>query len=250
MATAVARAASVLFVLALPVLAVTTNIRIAASELRVYEWAFERYGAQERTGLEREELTRAAREIIAYFENDADELRIIVTIDGEETNLFNAREVQHMADVKAVMRALFRLQEVALAYVLAYPVLRYLWAREAPLSSLAREVLAGAGLGIGLLGLAAAAVMMRFDAAWTTLHEVLFRNDLWRLDPARDRLIQMFPEPFWQDISLIIGVAALAELTIAGLVAGIGLVLAWRTRDDAESRLPVQAPVIRAVRGE
>ena len=250
MAAVVTRLASVLFVVALPLLAVTTNVRVAASELRVYEWAIDRYGAVERTGLPREELVRASEEIIAYFGNDARELRIIVTVDGEETSLFNAREVEHMADVKSVMRAVFRLQEVALAYVLAYPVLRYLWAREAPLRSLAREVFAGAALGIALLGGAAVAVAVGFDAAWTTLHELLFRNDLWRLDPANDRLIQMFPEPFWQDISLIIGIASLAELTVAALAAGVGLIAAWRSRSGTEVRLPAQTPAVGTVQGE
>ena len=52
---------------------------------------------------------------------------------------------------------------------------------------------------------------MGFDQAWTTFHEIVFRNDLWKLNPATDRLIQMFPEPFWKDMTIVVGGLTAAE---------------------------------------
>ncbi|GBD22911.1 hypothetical protein HRbin29_00558 [bacterium HR29] len=236
----VPRLATAAFVLALPVLLLTTNVRIAAGEVRVYEAAVRRYGAAETTGLPLEELDRASREIIAYFENDAPVLRILVTVDGNETSLFGPRETQHMADVKRLMRAVFRANEVALAFVLSYVALRYLWAKEAPLRRLAWEVLLSGALAAAVVVGVGAVVLVGFEGAWTAFHEVVFPNDLWRLDPARDRLIQMFPEPFWQDAALAVGLATLAELALLAAAAGAGLLLS-RGRAEVEASLKAAA---------
>ncbi len=239
----VPRLATAAFVLALPVLLVTTNVRIAAGEVRVYEAAVRRYGAVEATGLPLEELDRASQEIIAYFENDAPVLRILVTVDGNETSLFGPRETQHMADVKRLMRAVFRANEAALAFVLSYVALRYLWAREAPLRRLAWEVLLSGALAAAVVVGIGAAVLAGFDAAWTAFHEIVFPNDLWRLDPARDRLIQMFPEPFWQDVALAVGLATLAELTLLAVAAGVGLLLSRKGAELRGNARAVAVPV-------
>jgi integral membrane protein (TIGR01906 family) len=227
------RVASAAFVLALPVLLVTTNVRIAATEVRVYEAALRRYGAAEATGIPLTELDRASREIIAYFENDAPTLRVLVAVNGEETALFSPRETQHMVDVKRLMRAVFRAQEVALVFVLSYVALRYLWAREAPLRRLAWDVLASGAVAAALVGGVGVVALLGFDTAWSAFHELVFPNDLWRLDPSRDRLIQMFPEPFWRDATLAIGLATAAELALLGAVAAAVLLLDRRSASTA-----------------
>lgn len=213
------RIASILFVLALPVFLVTTNVRIAAGEVRLYERGFREYNAAEATGVPLRELDRAAAEIIAYFENDADVLRIVVDRGGEEIALFNQRETEHMRDVKDVMRILFRVHEVTLALLLAYVAGRFLWASESPARTLARESLAGVGVGLLVVGAIGAFAVTGFDAAWTTFHEVLFRNDLWRLNPDTDRLIQMFPEAFWQETTYLIGIVTLAQAALIVIAA-------------------------------
>jgi integral membrane protein (TIGR01906 family) len=53
-----------------------------------------------------------------------------------------------------------------------------------------------------------------FDEAWTRFHEIAFSNDLWRLDPDTDRLIQMFPEPFWEDMTYIVGGLTVLEVLV------------------------------------
>lgn len=205
------RIATVAFILALPVFLVTTNVRVAAGEARLYERGFREYNAAEMTGVPLRELDRAAAEMIAYFENDARMLRIVVDRGGEEISLFNQKETDHMRDVKSIMRLLFRVHEVTLALVLAYVAGRFLWAGESRARTLAKESLAGIGVGILVVGAIGAFALTGFDAAWTTFHEILFRNDLWRLNPDTDRLIQMFPEAFWQETTYLIAAVTLAQ---------------------------------------
>lgn len=222
------RLSTVLFVLAIPILLVTTNVRFFAGEVRFYERGFRQHDADQVTGVSMPELDAAARQIVDYFENDTDTLRILVTADGEEVSLFNTRETDHMRDVKWLMRIVFRLNEISIAYVLSYITAVYLWSGERSLSSLARLSLAGVATGAVVLGAIGFFAVTGFDAAWTRFHEIVFQNDLWQLNPDTDHLIQMFPEPFWEESTYLIGIMTIAEAV--AIVIGATTLLVFRRR--------------------
>lgn len=237
------RLATVFFVLCIPLLLITTNVRFFAGEVRFYERGFREYDAEGATGVPLAELDSAARQIVDYFENDTDTLRILVTRNGEEISLFNTRETEHMRDVKQIMQIVFRVNEVALAYVLTYITGVFLWSREKSLRSLARLSLIGVAVGLAGVGAIGAFVVAGFDSAWTTFHEILFRNDLWQLNPATDRLIQMFPEPFWEEATYIVGIMTLAEATAIVIVATAYLLFSRRAGTPQPVRVsPAAAP--------
>jgi integral membrane protein (TIGR01906 family) len=213
--------AAAAYVVAVPLLLVTAPVRWLASDIAIYEHAFRAHDASTRTGLPLAELDRAGRDIVDYFENDARDLRIVVTVNGIEESLYNERETAHMRDVKQLMRAVYRVNEIALVVVLGYIALAVLWAGERSVGGLAKLSLGGLAGGAVVIGVIAAFALVGFDQAWTTFHEVAFRNDLWRLDPDTDRLIQMFPEPFWQEMTyLAAGIMAAEALAVAALSAG------------------------------
>src|SRR3972149_3313331 len=197
--------AAFLFVLAVPVAIVTTNVRFLADEQRVYRYAVDEFGAVQTTGVSRDELLRAAAEIRAYFASGQDVLSIRVNQGDREISLFNARETAHMKDVKDRFLALNRVQEFSLLYALGYVAAVVLWAREVSLRGLALRVAAGCLLMLVAIGAASAFAMSGFDSAWTEFHRVLFSNDFWRLNPATDHLIQMFPPDFWESIVFFAG---------------------------------------------
>jgi integral membrane protein (TIGR01906 family) len=219
------RLASALFVVALPVFLVTTNVRFLTGEVRFYERGFRVHDADAATGLPLDELDRAAREIIDYFENDAETLRIVVDDNGEEVALFNQRETDHMEDVKALMQAVFRANEVSLAYVLAFTAGVFLWAGQGSLRKLAWLSLGGVGLGAAVVALVGVlALVGGFESTWDRFHEIAFTNDFWQLNPATDRLIQMFPEPFWAEATFIVGALTIAE-ALAIVIASVACIV-------------------------
>ena len=223
--------ATALFIVAVPVFLVLTNVRVATVEPRVHEYAFARYDAVESTGVDRIQLDRAAREIIRYFRNDEDTLAIQVTVDGVEKPLFRTREVLHMRDVKDLIRVTFRVHEIAFVYVVAYVTAVFLWSRERPLARLARQSLTAGALTVALLGASAAGVLIGFDDLFRQFHVISFSNDFWQLSPARDHLIQMYPRGFWFDVTLAVGLISAAE---GALLALLGYAyLAREERRDA-----------------
>ena len=217
--------AMALFVVAVPVFLVLSNVRIAALEPRVYEYSFSQYDVVATTGIERVQLDRAAREIAAYFTNDEPLLTTRVTIEGEEQALFNPREVQHMRDVKALFQSAFQIHEIAFVYMIGYVAAVFLWSRERSMRRLARQAVT-AGLGTAaLLATAAVGVLIGFDDLFRQFHLLSFANDFWLLDPRTDHLIQMFPQGFWFDVTLGVGVLSIAEGALLALL-GFGY-LAW-----------------------
>lgn len=227
--------ATVVFILAIPVALVTTNVRFMASEPRVYRYAIDQYNAVQTTGISREELIRAGGEIRAYFRNNQDTLSIKVQQAGREVSLFNPRETAHMKDVKDRFRLLNRVQEISLLYVLAYMVAVVLWAREVSLRGLAMTVAGGCVLALVLIGGAAAVTLSGFDSAWTDFHELIFSNDFWRLNPVTDHLIQMFPPEFWESIVFFIGLMVAAEAAL--ILVGAGIYLGVTNKQTPTARL-------------
>lgn len=215
--------ATLLFIIALPVALVTTNIRLLANAPVVYSYAFDRYNAEDATGLSRADLDSTAKALRQYFNNDEKTFYHTVTEGGLPGPVFNARETRHMEDVKQLFVGVNRLQELSVVFVLAYVVAFFLWARDSDVRQLATQSLIGLGLGTLVVGSIAVIAAFGFDAAFTRFHELFFSNNLWQLDPDRDHLIQMFPQGFWRDITIVLGAMCALEAALIGAVAGIYL---------------------------
>lgn len=232
-------AARTLFYIALPLLIICTSVRVLFSEQRLYTYAIDHYQAAAVTGIAEPDLLAATRDIRAYFTNDEGYLRTRVHDQaGNVAPLFTMRETLHMHDVKEVVRFLYALQALSLCVVAAYVVGVVLWAREESIAALARRTVRAVVATILLLvvfGLTAAAG--GFDNLFIQFHELVFHNNYWQLDPTRDHLVQMFPEGFWLDATVLLCLLIAA----ASLLIGGGAWLYLRRQRRAELRHAVSA---------
>ena len=209
------RCVTILFVLALPVLFITTNVRSLASNPRYSQAGFRRYHVEVATRMSLEQLDAAAEELSRYFQDDRDELRISVVIDQQEISLFNPDETTHLRDVKELLQLAFAAQGVSIGIVVIYLLNRQ---RRQP-RTLASAVLYSLAITVVLIAVLGGLALLDFDDFWTTFHECLFSNDLWSFDAETDRLIQMYPEPFWEDAVLRLGRWTAIEIGLLGAAA-------------------------------
>ena len=234
-----------LFILAIPVALITTNIRVATSEQRVYDHAVRSYDADEASGIPEPELLRANGEIKRYLTSGGDgPLEItVLNSEGEIEPLFNPEETTHMADVKGLVRMVFTVQVASVFFVLTLAIMLAIWSPR----SLARGVLEGALLTGGVLLAAGVVAASGFDAAWTEFHQLAFTNDFWELNPRTDHLIQMFPEAFWQEITTLIVMATLLE---AFLMVSASILYLTLTRPPDAELVTLPAPAIAGPAGD
>jgi integral membrane protein (TIGR01906 family) len=227
-------AATLIFILSIPVALVTTTIRFVANEPRVYRYAIDEYNAVAVTGIDRDQLLQAGAEIRDYFKNNQKTLTIHVQENGRDSLLFNARETAHMKDVKDVFRAMNKAQEFSVIYSISYIAIVVLWAREISPRGLALSVIGGGALCLGVIGAIGAVAATGFNSAWLDFHKVVFNNDFYLLNPATDHLIQMFPPPFWENIVFLVGLLIAAECALLIISATIYL---GASRHQAAQRL-------------
>src|SRR5205823_14828103 len=86
---------------------------------------------------------------------------------------------------------------------------------------LGRDMLLSTGLIVALIALVGVLSFLDFDALWTRFHQIAFRNDLWQLDPSRDYLIMLFPEPFWLAATIRMATSVALQTAIVAVV-GLG----------------------------
>jgi integral membrane protein (TIGR01906 family) len=213
---------SLAFVLLLPLLLISTGLRGLVTDRELLLRGFRDNGVATTTGLDEPQLERIADAFVAYFQAPPGQIQIQVTVRGQARPLFNDREVQHMQDVQALIQWFLRMGTIA-AGVLALRLLLAILV-DRTLVPLGREMLWSTGLMVGLVVLVGVLSLLDFDALWTRFHQVAFRNDLWQLDPSRDYLIMLFPEPFWYTATIRMAVTVALE-TVG--VAVLGALLAF-----------------------
>jgi integral membrane protein (TIGR01906 family) len=144
-----------------------------------------------------------------------------VQVNGQA--VLGERERAHMADVRNVFAAFAALAVLAVLVLVNEALL---WRREAWFRRAVRRGAVVLAMLVIVLGLFAA---VAFDTVFETFHELLFPAG--SFDFAADsKLIQLFPDQFWFETSLLL---AIVILVLSGLTAG--LVRGGRPDPDLEA---------------
>ncbi len=204
-----------LFILCIPFFLITTNLRWAVNEIRLYEYGFNKYMVSEKTGFSDEELLDVAQGLIHYFNTGN---------SGEEFEIFNEREVAHLEDVRSLIALCYCVQQATLVYLVIFALAGFIWQRKRFVPPLIRMMVAGSILTIALLAFMGITALADFDWLFTTFHHLFFSGDSWILS---GYLPQIFTWGFFYDAALfIIGAVVVEALVIGGL--GGFFICSWR----------------------
>jgi integral membrane protein (TIGR01906 family) len=145
-----------------------------------------------------------------------------VVVDGQP--VLNERERGHMADVRGVFSGFAILAVVALVLV----IVGWSISRRRSRDAFWHAVRGGTGvLVVGVLVVGAIG-FFAFDLAFDVFHRLFFAGGSYTFDPRTDRLVQLFPERFWLETSLAVGVVILLVSGIVWWLAG-----RWLTPSEA-----------------
>ena len=221
-------AAKWLFILCLPILLLTASIGWVVNSLWLYEYGFHKYSVSQTTGLAQSELEKAATGLISYFNSDEEYISLTVMKGGKPFELFNQREVAHLRDVKGLIWLDYRLLLGTLVYALGYAGFSLFWWKRRYWRRLAWGVVGGGSITLALMLALGLGTLLNFAQLFLQFHFISFTNELWRLDPARDYLIMLFPQGFWYDATVFCTLATVIGAVVLGGVGGGYLLLSRR----------------------
>ncbi len=159
-----------------------------------------RVGAAARTGYSPDELRHVSGAVLSdlVFGPPAFD----VTARGER--VFSERERGHMVDVRGVFFGFGVAVVVALGILVAGRLLSggapWFW-------QATRRGAVGLAWGVVVVGVGGA---LAFDLAFEIFHRIFFAGGTYLFDPTSDRLIQLFPQEFWFETSIALGIVILA----------------------------------------
>ena len=182
--------------------------------------AFEqgRTGAAELTGFTPSELRTATDAILGDLVLGPPDFDVRGARSGQP--ILTAAERAHMRDVRAVFGSFYLVAALA---VLILGITALMSRKPTPTWSRRdtwRAVRLGA-LGLGAtIAVAGVIALIAFDAAFAVFHQLFFSGGNYLFDPRTSKLVQLFPDAFWFETSVVVGAVifllALATASFAG----------------------------------
>ena len=227
--------ASVAVTLAVPLILAVNGLRLVTND-RYVEAVYDHGGVpDDRYGLlagQRERLALIGlRSIEPSTAEGIDLLREARLPNGEAA--FNARELAHMADVRTAVSRAYRFQIVAgIAIAILAVLLGLLSTARAvvPVALVRGAVLTGVVAVV--VGIVAATSYSSFE---TPFHALFFEGDSWRFEET-DTLRRLYPDRFWLDTAVVIGVLAVLQAAVVFFAARF-----WARRAGVRTPLSLRA---------
>lgn len=171
-----------------------TMFNLAVFNERFFETQYKALNTAESMNMSGEDLMLATHTLLDYLQNKRDDINVEVVVEGKNVPMFNQKEIDHMVDVKDLFTGLNSLQMAAYVIFIILIVALTITNR---MSSLTNSIYRALGVYLFVIGGIAVYAFIDFSGFWVIFHKVLFSNDLWLLNPNTDRMINMFPEVFF-----------------------------------------------------
>ena len=136
--------------------------------------------------------------------------------------MYNQEALSHMVDVKVVTQTTFSL--AALLTLITLGIIGIGYRYQQYRFSIQRGLTYGSVLTISLIITIATLAVTAWDFFFDTFHELFFEAGTWRF-AFSDTLIRLYPEKFWFDASISVGI-----LTTIGALIILGLMWQWSKR--------------------
>lgn len=214
MSAPVHRIARLVLLWCIPPLLLLSNLYVVATPAFIrYEYGkpdfppAQLYGAAERLTL--------AEATLHYLRSNASP-DYLWQLSSQGREVYNAREVKHLVDVKLVMRGAFWVQGVCA--VLCVAAILFLWRWPKERGAALRAVYQGCLMLLILLVAIGLLAYTQFDLFFVVFHRLFFQGDSW-LFAYSDTLIQLFPVQFWMDATAVLAGLAIGESVLVGALA-------------------------------
>lgn len=214
-----------LIIFALPPTLVMTSVRLVMTEAFL-QIEYNRPGFPEDPfGFTTEDRLEYGPYGVLYLSNN-EPLSYLADLEIDGEPAFNERELKHMEDVQVVTQRAFQIWMITGGIAVFSMVL--LARNRSSRKNLMLALRRGGQFTLALMVIGIIAVAAAWNFFFDTFHELLFEDGTWQFYRS-DTLIRLYPEQFWFDASLTIGV-----LTIIGAIFCITFPWFWHRQHQAD----------------
>jgi integral membrane protein (TIGR01906 family) len=223
-----------LFILCLPVLAITASIGWAVNSSQFYTYRFEKYDVKQSLAeagltLTDNQLKDIATGFIQYFNSSEELIHLTVMQDNQSVELFNREEILHFKDVKGLFRLDYCILLGTFTYCLIYALVSVFWRQGKHRLRLARSMVTSSVLTLGLMAVLGIGILLDFDSLFYTFHLISFSNEFWS---AAGNMLLLFPQGFWFDAVIYCAIFTAVIALVLGIIGGIYIIKVKRNARD------------------
>ncbi|NLD34566.1 MAG: DUF1461 domain-containing protein [Clostridiales bacterium] len=153
------------------------------------------------SGVDAAEYPALAAALTGYLRGNLPTPQVVVSRAGIQSPAYAEQEMQHLEDIRGLVHLAGIIRYAALgAVAVSLVIFLLLRSRQPALLAQIRPQWALMAASLIFFGLIVAVLLwgvINFEGMFHAFHRVLFRNDLWLLDPQKDLLLQLMPLPFF-----------------------------------------------------
>ena len=183
---------------------------------KFYHDEYNKIHTAEYIGVSEEDLDNMTDVLLSYLKDRDNTLDVRANVKGEDREVFNQRERDHMVDVRELYLGAMTVRNVALVVFIV--ILIYLISQKNTIGDFFsgyKKAMALWGIVFVTIGIAC---LIDFNSFWNFFHTIFFTNDLWLLDMRTDILIMMVPGQFFFDLVTRIVIYALLSIIITFVI--------------------------------
>ena len=204
----------ILFGFVLAIFLISINATLVINTPIFYSFEFKKNNIDTITQIPPGELMRASKQIREYFTNDEQYLNLEVYQNGVLRSIYSEKEISHMKDVKFLIKGVYALAIISLTMIVMTIIWGTVLKTNGFLSTLVKLLASSAKYILITALILSVLSLLAFQQLFLIFHQISFANDLWILDPSKDYLIIMFPQNFFLEATLFIGLLILIECLI------------------------------------
>ncbi|MEA5017754.1 MAG: TIGR01906 family membrane protein [Erysipelotrichaceae bacterium] len=197
-----------------------TAIDIISFDRNFYRKEYEELNVAETIGITSDDLMIVTDKLLNYTQGKDSDLVIIKPINGQEREVFNDKEKEHMIDVAKLYQNAILVRNSALAIVVFGLLIISIKLKTAVFAKLFTSYNKTSMFVLFLITIIMLIALVDFNWFWTNFHYIFFAgNDLWILNPRTDILIMMVPEQFFYDLVMRIATTFILTFLLTNIVA-------------------------------
>lgn len=195
----IARVMSVLLFLGLVLMSVTTSV----FEIGFYTKVQEENHVSQNMNISEEDVYGATEVALLFTKGFTDDLTYEVEKDASNNaiqpyDVYSEQDKVHMIDVANLYKSAYMVMVATFIIILIMAVILLVKRKEVNVFSLTETYNKVSLYSLVFVAVLAIFAAVNFNTFWTYFHKVFFTNDLWLMNPAKDALVNLFPEALFQ----------------------------------------------------